>query len=257
MMTTPADYLAQINAACAQARAACTEAARHRDKAKAAHDAGNHEAFESHADRWEAAMQYAREQIDHGGELQRRLETEHPIPDEETNTMSNLEAPGFLEHAEHPVCSECRMCITCADCRCKSRERLDDVKQSDPADDALRAAHAALSPPELTSTWPLSNMLESAWGIIANAGHGNWETQSPEWQLAAVRWRESYHQLVTSGAVGDDPVLEFSAQKPSNIDRIGAAIGAVIALAFVIALGIILIAAAARAAFYVMGIDIQ
>ena len=35
-------------------------------------------------------------------------------------------------------------------------------------------------------------LLEYAWGIIANAGGGNWETQTPEWQKAAARWREDY-----------------------------------------------------------------
>jgi hypothetical protein len=35
--------------------------------------------------------------------------------------------------------------------------------------------------------------LELAWGIIANAGGGNWETQSPEWVKAAERWRDDYH----------------------------------------------------------------
>lgn len=29
-----------------------------------------------------------------------------------------------------------------------------------------------------------------AWGIIANAGGGDWTTQTPEWQAAAARWRD-------------------------------------------------------------------
>jgi len=36
------------------------------------------------------------------------------------------------------------------------------------------------------------NLLESAWGIIANAGYGNWEVETSEWQEAAARWRERY-----------------------------------------------------------------
>lgn len=31
--------------------------------------------------------------------------------------------------------------------------------------------------------------LEAAWGIIANAGGGDWELESPEWQEAAKAWR--------------------------------------------------------------------
>lgn len=36
------------------------------------------------------------------------------------------------------------------------------------------------------------NLLETAWGIIANAGGGNWKLETPEWQAAAARWREQY-----------------------------------------------------------------
>jgi hypothetical protein len=32
--------------------------------------------------------------------------------------------------------------------------------------------------------------LELAWWIIANAGGGEWSTQSPEWQEAATKWRD-------------------------------------------------------------------
>lgn len=38
------------------------------------------------------------------------------------------------------------------------------------------------------------DQLELAWGLIANAGGGDWKTQ--EWQDAAVRWRESYHGII-------------------------------------------------------------
>lgn len=39
------------------------------------------------------------------------------------------------------------------------------------------------------------NLIESAWGIIANVGHkqGNWEAQDPEWVQWAEAWRERYH----------------------------------------------------------------
>ncbi len=37
-----------------------------------------------------------------------------------------------------------------------------------------------------------ADLLEWAWGIIANAGGGNWELESPEWREAASRWRDAY-----------------------------------------------------------------
>lgn len=37
------------------------------------------------------------------------------------------------------------------------------------------------------------DLLEWAWGIIANAGGGNWELESQEWREAAARWRDAYH----------------------------------------------------------------
>ncbi len=37
------------------------------------------------------------------------------------------------------------------------------------------------------------DLLETAWGIIANANGGDWEKASPEWREAAARWRDQYH----------------------------------------------------------------
>ena len=31
-----------------------------------------------------------------------------------------------------------------------------------------------------------------AWGLIANAGGGNWKLESPEWVAAAEKWRDRY-----------------------------------------------------------------
>jgi hypothetical protein len=36
------------------------------------------------------------------------------------------------------------------------------------------------------------DLLETAWAIIANAGGGDWEKESKEWQDAAVKWRDTY-----------------------------------------------------------------
>lgn len=37
----------------------------------------------------------------------------------------------------------------------------------------------------------LLDIIDTAWGIIANAGAGNWQRESKEWQEAAARWRDS------------------------------------------------------------------
>lgn len=38
-----------------------------------------------------------------------------------------------------------------------------------------------------TSDW---DVIEAAWGLIANAYGGNWDEASPEWRKAAERWRD-------------------------------------------------------------------
>lgn len=37
---------------------------------------------------------------------------------------------------------------------------------------------------------PLLDELELAWGIIANAGGGDWTRETPDWQKAAAAWRD-------------------------------------------------------------------
>lgn len=39
----------------------------------------------------------------------------------------------------------------------------------------------------------LADELEMAWVIIANAGGGNWDLESKDWQDAAAKWRDEYH----------------------------------------------------------------
>jgi len=47
------------------------------------------------------------------------------------------------------------------------------------------------------------DQLADAWAILANAGGGNWEKESPEWREAAARWRDNYHAHLR--ACGDLP----------------------------------------------------
>ena len=39
-------------------------------------------------------------------------------------------------------------------------------------------------------------LLELAWGLIANANEGNWNKATPEWKEAAEKWRDTYHSLI-------------------------------------------------------------
>jgi len=44
------------------------------------------------------------------------------------------------------------------------------------------------------------DLLEDAWGIIANAGGGNWKLESDGWRKAAKKWRDRYHRRIKRGA---------------------------------------------------------
>jgi hypothetical protein len=39
---------------------------------------------------------------------------------------------------------------------------------------------------------PVDAAMYEAWGIIANAGRGDWQAQDPGWLAAARRWRDRY-----------------------------------------------------------------
>ncbi len=52
------------------------------------------------------------------------------------------------------------------------------------------------------------DMLEEAWGIIANAGGGAWETQGDEWQWAAESWRDKYHAIHGAYTANDSAEVE-------------------------------------------------
>ena len=38
----------------------------------------------------------------------------------------------------------------------------------------------------------LEPLAEIAWGIIANANGGDWDTAHADWRAAAMRWRDRY-----------------------------------------------------------------
>ena len=41
------------------------------------------------------------------------------------------------------------------------------------------------------------DLLELAWGLIANASGGDWTRETEEWRVAAAKWRDSW---LASGA---------------------------------------------------------
>jgi hypothetical protein len=48
-------------------------------------------------------------------------------------------------------------------------------------------------------SWKVKNykeLSEMAWGIIANAGEGDWDKESKDWKYCAENWREEYHKLL-------------------------------------------------------------
>lgn len=61
-------------------------------------------------------------------------------------------------------------------------ERIPEDQESDPVNSGKK----------------LIDLLEDAWGIIANAGGGNWGLESAEWQEAAARFRAHYHATLVT-----------------------------------------------------------
>jgi len=49
----------------------------------------------------------------------------------------------------------------------------------------------------------MHDMLETAWGIIANAWGGDWTQANLDWQRAATRWRDRYHQRLSKLHMSD------------------------------------------------------
>ena len=55
--------------------------------------------------------------------------------------------------------------------------------------------------PELAKAFALAidpalSLVEFAWGLISNAGEGDWTREAPEWSEAAFRWRDAYHRFL-------------------------------------------------------------
>lgn len=70
------------------------------------------------------------------------------------------------------------------------------------------------------------DLLEQAWGVIANVGHGNWQPQGPEWIAAAERFRDAWYTSI--GIVREhvaherkEPIRWTPKQLVEAIDRAG------------------------------------
>ena len=50
-----------------------------------------------------------------------------------------------------------------------------------------------------------SDLLETAWGIIANANEGDWDKATPEWRRAAERWRDEWFATLPAWSAGPCP----------------------------------------------------
>lgn len=57
-------------------------------------------------------------------------------------------------------------------------------------------------------TQPVIDFAEWGWTIIANAGGGDWERESPDWQEAAGKYRDEFH----------DRIRHYASSDPSGTD---------------------------------------
>jgi hypothetical protein len=81
-------------------------------------------------------------------------------------------------------CSNWRtnMAVVAASIRAHVKSEIDGMKDKSVAHEP--AEHSA------------SDLLEWAWSIIANASGGDWSKESADWQAAAARWRDEWHQTL-------------------------------------------------------------
>lgn len=73
----------------------------------------------------------------------------------------------------------------------------DKAKLDDPEDiaaflDELTADNMELDSPILHAD-DAGALLERAWVLLANAGNGNWDTETKRWKASAESWRDDYH----------------------------------------------------------------
>lgn len=72
----------------------------------------------------------------------------------------------------------------------------DDFRDNDKISIKTREGEFVITYQQLKEISKNKDLLELAWGIIANAGGGDWDTQTSEWKDAAIRWRDRYHETL-------------------------------------------------------------
>ena len=60
----------------------------------------------------------------------------------------------------------------------------------------LRSIIPMCSPAPPVEVDNVHDVLQDMWGLVCNVSGGNWEDQSPDWQKAASRIRDNYHQIM-------------------------------------------------------------
>ncbi len=59
-----------------------------------------------------------------------------------------------------------------------------------------------------------SLLTEMAWGVISNAGQGDWTREHEDWQKAAKKWRDEYHKHLSANRI---PSKEKIEEPPTTI----------------------------------------
>lgn len=60
-----------------------------------------------------------------------------------------------------------------------------------------------IAAPDESDGVTVDDLVMQAWGVIANAHDGNWDTADPEWRAAAVRFRDGLHVWLGGTVVSD------------------------------------------------------
>lgn len=67
------------------------------------------------------------------------------------------------------------------------------------SDPCHEEADATAAPPSHNDS------LMDAWGVIANAGGGDWTKETPDWQTAAAHWRDTYLHTINTETPTEPP----------------------------------------------------
>ena len=74
---------------------------------------------------------------------------------------------------------------------------------------------------KIKHNWNLESkdeLLEFAWGIIANANGGNWDEADPQWKTAAEIWRGGYFKLNPNIELREDIINKKCGNRVKDCD---------------------------------------